>query len=204
MLYFDLEIEIIHLVCICYNIWLAAFVELELWGIFICYMSCANPASDLVKTKVRTPFFYTLPKRHKCLENPPGRPIVSSNKAPMERISAFVDPQLKPLVVELQSFIRDTKDFLVQLQSIPPLPHDTILFTMDVVGVYSNIPHEDGLDACHTFLDRRSDHQLPTGDVINLARMVLKLNAFAYRNDHFLQVHGTAMGTKMAPSYANL
>ena len=40
MLYFDLEIEIILLVCICYNIWLAAFVEFELWCIFICYMSC--------------------------------------------------------------------------------------------------------------------------------------------------------------------
>ncbi|CAN7976705.1 unnamed protein product [Ixodes persulcatus] len=34
--------------------------------------------------------------------------------------------------------------------------------------------------------------------------MVLELNAFEFNNEYFRQVSGTAMGTKMAPSYANL
>ena len=129
----------------------------------------------------------------------PHRLIVSSNKAPTERISAFVDLQQKLLVVELPSYIRNTKDVPVQLQSISTLPHDAILFTMDVVGLYSNISHDDH-DPCCTLLDRRSDQQLPIGDIINLARMVLKLDAFAYRDDHFLEVHGTAMATRYLPA----
>ena len=30
------------------------------------------------------------------------------------------------------------------------------------------------------------------------------MNNFSFNNEHYLQVHGTAMGTRMAPSYANL
>ena len=37
-----------------------------------------------------------------------------------------------------------------------------------------------------------------------LTRLVLELNAFEFNNEYFRQVSGTAMGTKMAPSYANL
>jgi hypothetical protein len=33
--------------------------------------------------------------------------------------------------------------------------------------------------------------------------MVLKKNNFTFNGDHYLQINGTAMGTKMAPSYAN-
>ena len=113
-------------------------------------------ARDLVETKVRSPHFYTLPKIHKSIENPPGRPIVSSYQAPTERISAFVDLVLKPLVQKLPSYIRDTKDFLRELNSLPSLPPGAIVFTMDVVGLYSHIPHVDGLKACHTLLERRT------------------------------------------------
>ena len=112
-------------------------------------------ALDLIETKVRSPHFYTLPKVHKSLENPLGRPIVSSYQAPTERISAFVDLTLKPLVLDLPSYIMDIKDFLRQLQSLPPLPPEAILFTMDVVGLYNNILHDNGLKACETMLERR-------------------------------------------------
>jgi hypothetical protein len=34
--------------------------------------------------------------------------------------------------------------------------------------------------------------------------MVLEKNNFTFNGDHYLQINGTAMGTKMAPSYANI
>jgi hypothetical protein len=34
--------------------------------------------------------------------------------------------------------------------------------------------------------------------------MVLKKNNFTFNGDHYLQINGTAMGTNMAPSYANI
>ena len=54
--------------------------------------------------------FYFLPKVHKA--NNPGRPIVSANGHPTEKISAFVDFHLRQHVEALPSFIKDTTDCL--------------------------------------------------------------------------------------------
>ena len=82
--------------------------------------------------------FYILPKIHK--QGNPGRPIISSNGHPTERISEFVDYHLKPLVQTLPSYIKDTTHFLLQLQNLGPLPENAILVTLDVSSFYTNIP----------------------------------------------------------------
>ena len=164
----------------------------------------ANTARDL---RVKEPWaagFYILPKVHKSLTSPPGRPIVSSNGCPTERISAFVDVILKPLVTKTLSFLRDTKQLLTNISSLPEFPPHALLVTMDVVGLYSNIPHKDGANACREFLDQRASCNPPTDDVVRLIELVLSLNCFVYNNQHYRQTLGTAMGTRMAPRYANL
>ena len=94
--------------------------------------------------------FYIPPKIQK--QGNPGRPIISSNGHPTERISEFIDYHLKPLVQNLPSFIKDTTHFLLQLQELGPVPDDTLLVTLDVSPLYTNIPHNEGIDACRYFL----------------------------------------------------
>ena len=146
--------------------------------------------------------FYILPKIHK--QGNPGRPIISSNGHPTERISEFVDYHLKPLVQNLPSFIKDTTHFLLQLQKLGPLPDNSLLVTLDVSSLYTNIPHNEGIDACRYFLNTRQDKLLPAENICDLIRMILTMNNFSFNDEHYLQKHGTAMGTRMAPSYANL
>ena len=100
----------------------------------------ANTARDLRVKEPRAAGFYILPKVHKSLTSPPGRPIVSSNGCPTKRLSAFVDVILKPLVAETPSFLRDTKQLLTEISSPPAFPPHALLVTMEVVGLYSNIP----------------------------------------------------------------
>lgn len=66
----------------------------------------------LVPKNPRTPTFYTLPKIHKNIKPPPGRPIVASYGSPTERISGYIDDQLQPFVKQLPSYIKNTDDFL--------------------------------------------------------------------------------------------
>ena len=156
----------------------------------------------LLQTDVRPGRFYILPKIHK--PGNPGRPIVSSNSHPTERISQFVDHYLQPLVHKLPSYIKDTNDFLNKLFYIGNLPPNSLLVTLDVSSLYTNIPHNEGINACDHFLCTSSNTPIPTVTLCDLIRMVLTMNNFTFNDAHYLQVHGTAMGTKMAPSFANL
>ena len=79
----------------------------------------------------------------------PGRPINSNYGYYTENISSFIDFHMQPLAQEVKSYIKDTNDFLKKLRSLPNLPDDIILFTVDAAALYPNIPHDEGLSACH-------------------------------------------------------
>ena len=130
----------------------------------------------------------------------------SSNSHPTERISQFVDYHLKPLVQTTQSFIKDTTHFLNKLEQLGQLPQNALLVTLDVSSLYTNIPHNEGITACRHFLDTRDRNSSTVGTetLCDLIRMILKMNSFTFNDKHYLQIHGTAMGTRMAPSYPNL
>ena len=58
-----------------------------------------------------------------------------------EYVSAFVDRELQPLLANIPSYIKDTTDLLNKLSRFNNLPDNTILATLDVTALYSNIPH---------------------------------------------------------------
>lgn len=87
----------------------------------------ADIRDALTTEKARTPEFYLLPKIHKQISPPPGRPIVSGNGSPTEKISAFVDFLLKPYVPLIESYVRDTNHVLERLSTLKGLGPDTIL-----------------------------------------------------------------------------
>ena len=57
-----------------------------------------------------------LPKIHK--PNIPGRPIISQVNSLTENISEFIDHHLKPIATTVDSYIKDTTDFLQKLEKI--------------------------------------------------------------------------------------
>ena len=148
--------------------------------------------------------FYILPKLHKNRDKPPGRPIVSANGHPTERISQFVSDILNPLVFKLPSFLKDTTHFLNKLSNIGTLPANSLLVTLDVSSLYTNIPHSEGIQAARAYLDKRTTQNPPTQTICDLIDIILRNNNFEFNEQFYLQKHGTAMGTRMAPPYANL
>ena len=70
--------------------------------------------------KPQTSRFYILPKIHK--NGSSARLIVSSCEAPTEKIFQFVYFILKPLVAKIPSYLKDTTDFLLKLNSIGKVP----------------------------------------------------------------------------------
>jgi hypothetical protein len=150
----------------------------------------------------RTSRFYFLPKIHKQIVK--GRPIISGNGSPTEKISEFVDEHIKHIVPLLTSYIKDTTDFVNKIESLPKMPPGTILVTMDVSSLYTCIPHDEGIIAIAEYHKKYKKGVLTTKSVCTLLEAVLKKNNFEINNKHYLQIGGTAMGTRLAPSYANI
>ena len=95
----------------------------------------------------RTPIFYMLPKIHK--PNNPGRPKISGCDSPAANLSIYLDHYLKPIVQSFPSYIKDTDDFLqTVLHPDLHIPPGSILVTMDVQSLYTNIPQDEGTDIC--------------------------------------------------------
>ncbi|XP_033116641.1 uncharacterized protein LOC117116665, partial [Anneissia japonica] len=134
---------------------------------------------------------------------PPGRPIISGNSTLTENISGYVDSILNPLLVCIPSFIQDTTHFLKKLNDIPPLPNHALLVTLDACSLYTNIPHDEGIAACEKFISTNDPAQ-SSPDISKLIKFILTHSNFVFHDKHYQQISGTAMGTKMAPCYANI
>ena len=82
----------------------------------------------------------------------------------------------------------------------------TIPVTMDVNSLYTNIPQEEGLRAFEESAlnnpNLRPNPQLPPTILMTLLMFVLSFNTFVFNGNLFLQLWGTAMGTRVAPTYA--
>ena len=98
----------------------------------------------------RTPNFYMLPKIHKAGNT--GRPIVNGIGSITEKISAYVDQEIRHLVPRIASFLKDTIHLMHILLGEKSAPED-ILVTIDVKLLYTNIPHTEGIQALNRTLE---------------------------------------------------
>ena len=146
-------------------------------------------------------------KEHEPMTAPPPRPIVSGSGSATENIAEFVEYHINDISKEHKSYIQDTPDFLRYIEKInqgPRLEDDQILVTWDVVGLYNNILHEDGLESLQEGLDSRQNPEIPTDYLVKLMEIILRNNLFNFHDQLYRQEIGCAMGTKPAPSYANI
>ena len=151
----------------------------------------------------RVPVFYTLTKIHK--PTPVGRPIISGKDGPTERISSFVDSILQPIAKSQKSYLKDTTDFINFIERTT-LPEGTSLVSLDVTSLYTNIPQEEGIKTvCRAYENFYGDNTpIPTHSLKKILRLILRENSFEFKDKNYLQIHGTAMGTKMAVAFANI
>ena len=111
---------------------------------------------------------------------------------------------MQPFAKSLKSYVQDTTDFINKIETVSKnLPQKAILVTMDVKSLYTNIPNREGITAVKSFLDTSAIKHL-TPVITIFLRLILTLNNFIFNDTNFLQTNGVSMGTKCAPSYANL
>ena len=133
------------------------------------------------------------------------RPILAGPQCLTQRLSNLIHLALRPLTKRLISYLRNTMDFLIRLHE--HIPGDMILASFDVESLYSNIPHDLGLDAIKFWLKKHPEdlHRRFTDNfILDSIEFNLQNNTFYFNGEHYRQRKGTAMWTKFAPVYATL
>ena len=121
-----------------------------------------------------------LPEIHKRLHEMPGRPVISNWSYYTKKISSFLDYHLQPIAQKAKLYIKHTNHFLSKLKSLGKLPQVTILCTIEVVRLYPNIPHSEGLTSFPRFLELREKKQISSDTLIEFTETVLKRNIFEF------------------------
>lgn len=165
-------------------------------------------SADLQTTRGR--IFYLLPKIHKKLESwpqpgqmPEGRPIVSDCSSESNRVSEYIDSFIAPLACKHSSYLKDTYDFVTRIKD-KHVEKDCFLVTGDVTSLYTNMNLDRIITVVRQAFADNPDRSRPSEGIIELLDLTLRNNDFEFNTDYFLQIHGTAMGKRYAPSLANL
>ncbi|XP_022803869.1 uncharacterized protein LOC111341185 [Stylophora pistillata] len=159
----------------------------------------------IINKEAKPGFAFGNVKTHKA-GNPP-RLITSCCGTAIENLSGFTEFYLQPLARKLPAYIKDTTDLLNKIEEFnrnSPFPEGTLLVSWDVVSMFSNIDNQLGLTAVKRALNARENKLSSTNCILQAYKFCLKSNHSVFRENFFLQVHGTAMGPKNACSYADL
>ena len=151
--------------------------------------------------KKNIPHFYLTPKIHK--QPLKGRPIVANHSWCLKNVAVYLDRKLQPIVKKLPNVLDNTLP-LLRLLSQSKFPPHVNLVTADVSSLYTNIPHDLGLTAVKTTLLAAGTPSCQVDLLLQLLELVLTNNYFEFHGDYYHQISGTAMGSQMAPCYANI
>ena len=81
-----------------------------------------------------------------------------------------------------------------------------MLVSMDETSLYTNMPKEEGINiVCKTYETfRLYKPPIAAFYLRDMPRLILKETSFHFNGKNYLHTHGTAMGTKMEVSIANI
>ena len=66
----------------------------------------------------------------------------------------------------------------------------TLLITLDVLSLYTNISHEESIAACATALDTRQSQIPPTDNIVTLIIHILRKNNFEFVVRNTITMYG--------------
>ena len=196
---------------------------------------CRKYSSELTKDEInyisrfdyKEANFYGLPKIHKsalikqatkeqksevvvlfCPDDLKIRPIVGGPASPTSHLSELVDHLLKPFMMNLPSYVKDSRDLLRQADTWESeADEEYTLITMDISAMYMNISESLGAKAISHFVTNNPEllhSRFSLEFVLDAIKIVLNNNVSFFDGHYQRQIHGCAMGSHDSPPYSSL
>ena len=143
---------------------------------------------------------YGLPKIHKA--GNPLRPILSAIGTYNYNLAKFLVPIIEPLT-QNEYTVTNSYEFVSDLKNI-----NLQQFTMcsfDVESLFTNIPLDETIEviAEDLFKDVEKVNNFNKDQFIQLLNFAMKDSPFIFNNNLYIQQDGVAMGSPLAPTFAN-
>jgi Reverse transcriptase (RNA-dependent DNA polymerase) len=150
--------------------------------------------------------FYCLPKIHKMKgQYVPGRPIASAPSTSTYHTSRFLHNILHPIVKTLPTICLSSYTVIQDLKTRGyQFGSTSVIVTADVTSLYPNIPTIEGIKSVEQLLNEINFNTFPISFIIELLSWVLENNFISFNRMFYRQKSGTAMGTPVAPAYAQI
>ena len=130
--------------------------------------------------------------------------VVSSKPYQSAQTSKTSEHAQVYIYIYIIPYIRDTADFIQRIKVLGKLPVECYLVTLDVSSLYTNIDVGEGLTVVKEELMKTNRVKPSLQTLTCLLEKVLRLNSFTFNDEHFIQIKGTGMGTRIAPNFANV
>lgn len=154
---------------------------------------------EFIKTHTEPSPFYIIPKIHKPTLK--SRPITADHSSTLSILSKQLNNILNEKVKLIPAISRNSKQVVNQLERIK-LPEDVWFLTYDVERLYPSI---DVDDAMKILTKAYPDIFLKNnGYWLRILEVIMKQCHVTTKGKVFKQLKGTATGTAVAPSFANL
>ena len=156
---------------------------------------------DVAEIDVRNPVMYLMPKLHKTPIS--VRAIIPSFAWYTTRAAKWLHSQLFPMLTRFPWIITDRLTFINQIERLhAPYAGNTMLVTMDVTAMYTNIDLAKGISIIQEAVTTAFPQQ--GRFMLELLRWVLQNNYFLVGNQWFRQTKGAAMGGNVSGTFADL
>lgn len=143
--------------------------------------------------------FYVIPKIHKK-KMFASRPIAAQHSYILAPLSKELSDVLLSVQFEFPTIARDSKTTAYELENFT-FSRPGVFLTYDVVAMYPNIDLQDAMNV----LERNCPVLSEDGGFWGKALRLVMFNCFvSFNGETYHQIKGTAMGTPVAPPFANL
>ena len=104
-----------------------------------------------------------------------------------------MDKLLQPIAQKQKSYVKDTTDFVNFIEKTK-VSQDTILVSMDVTSLYTNIPQEEGITrVCRAYQAFHNNNPpIPSHYLKKMLKLILQENSFQFIGNNCFDTHGTA------------
>ena len=118
-------------------------------------------------------------------------------------MAKYVEEKLENHVTQQNTYIKDTTDFIRKINKLNLPPEKSlIMFCMDVKALYPSVPRKEARIVVQSTLQESNDADINTDSVLQMMYFILENNNFEFNGQHYTQIDGTAIGSKLGRNYA--